>query len=318
MNGHLAIILCAIILGFSVVTGTYIFQRTTQSSKEDMYKGALTSAVDSGMKAGELTDGCRFETVKKREESLDAFYNSFARNLGDIEADSRMTYQTFMPVILMLDEDGFYINAEIESSDHLYDHLTSSIYTWTKTYGTYNVRFYLSDYVKVLNTVTKEVFSGYYPDVYEQMSYPYPLDFMKEKETFYEEKNLAIVDSVDQKLNFYINQTDRYRNEYGASYNFEIPRLENAIWENTIRHPIMVAFFQGFQSRIEDTYINNYSLSGTDIHDANICYVIKDGSEEYYHKENCSKINFETDEVIDSGSAKYLASKGYEPCPSCR
>jgi len=162
---------------FAAILGTFIRQDITdQSSISTMeYGSKLTAASHSAMLAvntDKIAMGKTiWDTPQMREKSLDAFYTTLGESMW-LEQDADML-KTKIPVVILIDEDGYYINYNIlfdegnipsgmSKEDFIKEALNGhygikglnqlgAINTWAENKSGWAVQYTLEDYVRVVS-----------------------------------------------------------------------------------------------------------------------------------------------------------------------
>ncbi len=184
MGKYILVFLIVFIALFSV----YNFQVDISSevnNKNSQYSRYLSAAThdaakvikDSANSSGNVT---ALSTNEVRKSVTDTFFNSLAMDFGYTSNEDLTKLHIYVPVLALIDTDGYYICYNEEHSDGSVVTLGSMITaenTWTKNTGHYLIRYYLGNNVDVtdLNTTTKTAgmtISGNYRDVYRKLGCP--------------------------------------------------------------------------------------------------------------------------------------------------
>lgn len=294
---------------------------STADKVEKEYSQYLTTATSDAVKDIADSGEKAFGTEEVREDTVDVFYHSLSTSFKVLPSNSHGELSYYIPCIAMIDTDGMYFNYNEdftdENGDTISDSITTPLYTWSEKYIRFIVRFYLSDMVSVENINTGQTVSGQYYKVYNELNKPTELSFMNNYEEFEEMRNSVIINTTNQKIDYYINaHTNMLRNRNNVTYSMTMPQIANEDWARLLQGPTVISFMQGMQVPNYDKFINIYALCGGELHESETYYVTKEDNIYLYHRVGCSHIK-NSDNIITSGSMKDLAKLGAEPCFDC-
>lgn len=306
------------------------YQNQTEVYKDNL-KRACEASIDETQLNYEKDMPFLFNTKEKREYAVERFFQALERGFNyESNSDYAHELKLKVPVICLIDSDGFYIvyNAPYrdENSNINVVNTVTQLYPWTYTENSknYAVRFFLSDYVEITDLTTGEIKTGSYQSLYNLYGQSEFLDFLGSKESFEEQKNLIIVSSVKDTLEYYLNtynltvnslQKDKAINSHELKYTLDLAYLSGTEWGNLIQEPTTMAFLQGMQVNNTDRLLNIYAMAGGELVKNN-GYIITEGNDGLlYHRQNCQEIIT----PIDYGLTKeQCAKKGAFPCFVCR
>lgn len=83
---------------------------------------------------------------------------------------------------------------------------------------------------------------------------------LEDKDRFEQVRRITIVNSVQDRLAYYIQRHNQVALRNGVSYTFALPLISQEEWVNTMDDIGMMAFIQGIP--MGDQYYNNYALGG--------------------------------------------------------
>lgn len=277
----------------------------------------LDTAVEDGVSMlVEGKDGHKI--LLNKEKCIKSFYNSLFINFG-ITSDSYLKAKTmgYIPVIAIIDYDGFYILAR-ESFLGKDNHIEiksvfqpKKMYVYTKDNFVYG--FTLDNYVTVYDINTNRFFEGNQIDLKNNIK-----DNLLQNDILFENtRKRAIVDAIQKDINLYINLHNEIARQYGITYQFSLPVIKDEDWYNTVDDIGMLVFFQGMPTGINGEYYNNYAFGGAQIIKNKGYYIQEDpvNKIKYYHKEECINLN---EKSLYYNSREKAALKGAIPCTYCK
>ncbi|TCK87923.1 hypothetical protein EDC19_2767 [Natranaerovirga hydrolytica] len=253
-------------------------------------------------------------------DAINTFFDSLYLQMGyDISGVSTDYHyglaeiKKYVPVILIMDYDGYYIYGMERYEDEKGYHYTNH-QLLPKRYYTYRdeedqvLQFFLDDYVQIHNVETGEIIEGLYDEIKEHSD-------LLQKENFQIIKKETIIKSIEDSLNVYINQHNEYGKGYGFLYDFYLPSIKDEEWDQLLEDIGIMAFLQGIPI-FNDQYVNIYGIQGSKILSRTeyIGYV-KEGVP-FYGKEGC-QIYKDYTVTAHFDNRKEAASRGYYPCPEC-
>ena len=289
---------------------------TAITNKNMEYNKMLDSAIDDGIIDLVEVDSKR-NLILNKEVAVTQFYTSLYANFGILGDSSKETkLRGYVPVILVTDTDGFYINYtdSYQSLDGVLQ-----VKRWSEkipyTYTSENLiyKFTLGTYVTIYDSNTNEVREGDYTDL-ESF---YPDSIMSDKETFDTYRRNAIITEIEKYMNDYINEYNKIAYQFGITYQFWLPVIDKADWYRTIDDISMLVIFQGYPYNVGslDTY-NRYALGGARIKKTQMYYITEENGVKYYHKADCN--HYDSNNLgFSYYSKEECALEGAFPCPDC-
>jgi hypothetical protein len=285
------------------------------SNKQVMYKQALDNAVDDAVVSLVEVDSAR-NLELNRDSCLQNFYQSLYAGFG-ILTDNRLQEELkrYIPVILLTDEDGFYINYhEVFQTEEDFQ----SIQQWTekRPYSYEDDKriysFFLGekkDYIRVYDKGTKERMEGTIEDVqnfYGETFFDGNLDLIRRN---------SIIDSIEMQMIYYINKYNTIARKNGITYHFYLPKIEDDDWNRTIDDISLFVLFQGYPYGTPLLgYFNRYAYGGARIKKADIYFMEENNGVLYYHRGNCILLKIKT---VAFSTKKECALCGARPCAEC-
>lgn len=288
---------------------------TAVNNKKIEYDKSLDSAIDDGANNLVEMDSKR-NLVLNKEAATNQFYESLFANFGVIgNGQAEQKLKGYVPVILVTDTDGFYINYS-DTNESTGDVLL--IQKWTEkmpyAYQDRNLifKFTLGTYLTIYDTSSRVLYEGEYKDLKTQL----PESILADPETYDTIRRNAIIGAIEKSMNFYINQHNRIADHFGITYQFWLPQIDKTDWYRTIDDISMLVVFQGYPYQVAglDTY-NRYSLAGARITKSRIYYITEESGIKYYHRANCPHVS---DIGITYYTKEECALDGAYPCQICR
>lgn len=326
---HFFIIASVIFLSFFIPFWHYsaLFNKATSENatvERNTLSGTSTAVNISyeDATAGELM----FVAESAREQAIQTFYDLYNSSFNNNSETSKNSSVLHIPAIFLIDWDGYYITSlkEYKSAGQTqYAQQTTDKNTWTEIYGNYVVNFRLDDQVTVY--ADGKVYSGAYNDVYKRMgnpnsasgdnaSYkggrPVNMKFMKDKQTFEQERTTVITEQLNEQVGYYINTKNIFNNKYNATYQITLPTSGESEKASVLDKPSVIAFSQGSEVTTPNGYANIYTYAASDLLSAKKYYV-QTGTDgvKYYHKAGCSELTSPS----SSGNKEDCAKEGAQP-----
>ncbi|WMJ87539.1 hypothetical protein [Anaerocolumna sp. MB42-C2] len=286
---------------------------TAITNKQVEYNKALDNAIDDGVMNLVEVDSNR-KLILNKEVAVQQFFESLFANFGVIgnsHLENRL--KNYIPVILVTDTDGFYINySELyRSNDEV---LTVS--KWSEKipyfYEDNNIiyKFTLGDYITLYDRSANLIYEGDYHD----LNAHFPGTLLA-KDAFDQIRRSVIIGKIEEKMNYYINLHNNIAEQYGITYRFWLPQINKADWYQTVNDISMLVIFQGYPYNAAglDTY-NRYALGGARIKKSSAYFITKINDLKVYHKDSCKRI---ADSGIPYYTKEECALEGAFPCPDC-
>jgi hypothetical protein len=121
-------------------------------------------------------------------------------------------------------------------------------------------------------------------------------------------------------MNEYCNQYNTIAKQYGITYHFGMPIIDNSEWSRSIDNPSIIVLFQGypFGNGADNTY-NRFAITGARINKKNRYYLEQKDWYYLYHKEDCIKLKGEGLFLLSEPyySIQECVKKGAYACPVC-
>lgn len=276
------------------------------------YSKALESAVDDGVfNLVEVDKNKSF--ILTKENAVEQFFISLAANFGVIgNKQQEEMLKLYVPLVLVTDIDGFYI---YYSSKISMPTETILIRNWSEKYtfpfeeGNYIYYFTLGKGVKIVDKSTSTVYEGNY----DEMDL-LPNSLLGNPERYEQTRRNTIINTIQGKMLYYINNHNHIAQEYGLQYHFWLPEVDTDDFYRTIDDVSMMVIFQGYPYRKSYETFNRYSFSAARIKKTRKYYITEINNRKYYHREECEDINQEEDVYY---TPEESALQGAFPCMKC-
>lgn len=312
---NLAIIFSIIAASLFTIINIRVNHLSAVVKKSIEYNKMVDSAVDDGVMNLVEVDSNR-EIHLNKDKAVEQFYTSLYVNFGVIgDSIKEKQLQTYIPIILITYMDGYYIyyTDTYESNGEI---LTCRRWTEKLPYSFKDDRFIysftLSEEVIIYDKETNAVKKGNYHD----LSLNYPDTILADDSKFDLERRNAIIGSIEDSMRYYVNRYNHIANQFGITYRFFLPQIDQTDWYRTIDDISMLVIFQGYPYGTIglDTY-NRFSIGGARINKLSNYYVELDvNGKEYYHKSDCESVII-TSRPYDT--KEECALEGAYPCPNC-
>lgn len=290
-----------------VVNRTYKQAVKCENELTSSLLDAMTDAVDMSQ-TGEYL----FNTEYKRKVAYDEFYATLSLNLNEYLTKDTYIRDT-IPCLFLVDTDGYYVVYREEDADNTLQTKVSPLNTWSEYVGngTWLIKYYLSDWVTIIDRSTGEHYDGHVEDVKiktdnDGLSYVLH-DYLASYEDYCAKREYCIYKTMEEQLNYYVN---KYNVNAQYCYDLTIPMTTGIQEGHPIDKPCMFALMQGKYLGLSGTHSNVYAYANGEEITERAYYASNDG---YYHKGTCPSLGT----VKYKGSMKDCARHGYTPCPDC-
>lgn len=332
-----------IILIGSSYYGVQALIQTTVEQYTVAYSQILTAACKAAIDKGYSNEGSSAEigTIASDEETrwemIDAFFNTLSINFSEMKVtdfatneDGEMINQSilykYVPVVLILDKDGFYTwYSEFEydpsvGTEVLTGKMTT-LTTWsdiiTSGPDVYYLRYYMDNYVQVTKNDDETVYKGTVEEVYSSMGSPAALSqYIGTYEIYDSARDTYLARFVDDYIGYYINNENKQREwsgNNGSDYELFTPQISNGDWMEIVESPTVISFLQGFEIFDGGDKLNVYSYSASEYAENGTYYLTSDG---LYHSADCPHLS-DADKTRKYTSRRELAEMGYDPDHDC-
>lgn len=260
--------------------------------------------------------------ILNKDAAVENFYRSAAAALGMIDSPSAQDWlEIYTPVILVTDMDGFYIRHcyETPAADGGIRTLAgwSPKYTYSYQGGQYVLSFTVTDVVQILDMTSNSLMEGNYHDLLlmmPQLSLAFP--FMASKAQFEDIRQQCISDTIEEQMEYYINEHNRIAGDYGIRYHFFLPAITDEDWERAISGISMIVVFQGYPYPSGRGYFNMAEVSGARLAKGGTYFITAVNGRPVYHRDGCHLITSDA-RRMPYDDAKSAAGTGAYPCNLC-
>lgn len=287
---------------------------TAVTYKDIEYDKALDSAVDDGV-IGLMELDSRRNLLLNKDTAVIQFYESLFANFGVIgnkRLENRL--KGYIPIILVTDADGFYIyysDTYLSNGEKLLRERWSEKIPYFHEDDRLIYHFTLGPYITIYEKRSNLIYEGDYHDLRAS----FPGSILEDDELFDITRRSAIINAIENKMNFYINRYNQIAGQFGITYQFWLPGIDKTDWYRTIDDISLLVIFQGYPYTAagSDTY-NRYSLGGARIKKSRTYYITEENGRKYYHRSNCTHIN---GQGLPYYTKEECALEGAFPCPDC-
>ncbi|WP_433946598.1 hypothetical protein [Paenibacillus sp. SN-8-1] len=321
----LAVLFILIVGPFLWLSSVHSQDRLEAQHLSSRYTAALRTAVQDG--GTQLNDNelqmyeAGYASAKyfraNRDKALDTMLHTLYLNFGIGEdASAQRAFMNYIPVVVVLDYDGYYIYQSSEYTGEDREPLTDYRWSPKKPFAYADkqgnvIHFTLDRYVTVFDAAVGKWMSGPLEEVSRDSNVP-----LLHQEDLYEAKRrTVIVQAIEQDLEGTISRHNVYTVRLGMNYHFTLPSISGEDWNNTVDDIGIMVFLQGIP--VGDKYYNNYALGGGRLIKRS---VIQGGIDQvtgikYYYRESCNP-GYKLEEVFTS--EREAAAKGYFESKVCQ
>lgn len=324
-----AAILFAIMLIFDIKTSTL---NRVLEEKEKM-DAAMNTAIDDSVDTMSESYTKR-SLMNSREEGMSAFFLSLYSSLG-ITSDvvSQQKLREYMPVIVITDNEGLYVffHDEYVTSTGI---STLSMrwserfpYTYEDDY--FIISFTMGDTIKLYDkqhllfsdNVCREIDVHEFQVMDEGIAFrrEHPDYFLLNDESFYLVKKSTIIQTINEKMKYYINAHNSIAVQYGITYEFAMPVVDELVMLRSVEQPGIIVVFQGYPIRGTSYYYNRVEVAGASIYKEDTYYLEEKGWYKVYHVASCEEVG--TNPYIDTSDVYYnvrdCVEQGAYACEKC-
>jgi hypothetical protein len=260
--------------------------------------------------------------VLNKDNAKEGFFTSLYSSLGILVAkDKQELIQAYVPVIAVTGEDGYYIyySDEFIAGDGFtyYSKRWSEKFPYYYEDSDFIYGFTLSDTLtiydknKILDPLGEKVvhYIDYHEvqtsDRYSKFRIKCSNNFMLDDETFLLKKKEVIITEIEKSMKYYVSSHNKIARNYGITYNFALPIIDNSDYVRSIDNPSVIAIFQGYPYGTSPEYTcNRVAMAGAKITKNDVYYLEQISWYYIYHLDNCEKLQ-ETTYLIDLNHPYY-------------
>lgn len=242
-----------------------------------------------------------------KEEVINTFYTSLYSNMGVIsDRNAHAEIEMYIPVILLCDNDGYYIYYYDEYKDTEGKTYAKRIWSEKMPY------FYQDDYftycLSLDDTITIYDRNNLFPDTipnvivtdyhevqtdvtYQEFRDSNPSCMLFDDVTFNLIKKQTIINKLEEVLAYYTNQHNFIARQNGITYNFSFAPGSEEEWAQYLDDVSMVVVFQGYPYGSDKNYtFNKIASAGANIIKKPVYYVEEKSWYKLAHKAGCPKL----------------------------
>lgn len=274
--------------------------------------------------------------IGSKEEAVSAFFLSLYNSL-DLMDDpiAQQKLRLYVPAIILTDYDGIYV---FFNEERMVSGITNVAMRWSERYpyvyedDCFIYNFTMDDTVRIFDknqilSSDDEDESVYEMDYHEFQTSDelagfrasYPEHFLLQEERYYLVRKQAIIQTINEKTVYYVNQHNAIAPQYGITYNFSVPIIDESELLRSVEHPGLIAFFQGYPLQRMGQIYNRAAIGGAQIYKKDVYYLEEKGWYKIYHTSSCpqcetnGRINQETIYY----SVKDCVEEGAYACEEC-
>lgn len=328
-RGHFIIIfvLLFILLTLGTVEKTWQYDRA--SEQKEKIDEALMFASDAAAEQVAIQYG-NSSTANFLISAETEFFRALSAGLGIYDNfDEMETLNFYVPLLLLTDTEGFYMNYLQESERNgelVLERVWTECQPYTYTDNDFIYRFYLNDEVYIIRKSNpSDVIKSSYKDVVSNASLMSQLSasvVFRSRADFDEVKRAAIAQSLEFAAGKAVNEHNHIAGQYGIAMYYSVPSFFDD-YTPALEYPSFLAVFQGYPLSLRYNIIyNNCTTSAAYITRVTTYTVeVPDSLTQpfaVYHKDGCSSIGA-YGKVLP---AKYTKEKavsvyGAYACPDC-
>ena len=258
---------------YNVTTDTQIASTIKNMEYSDYLSSASFDAVKEMKKNGH-SDILMTSTLD-RERVIGMFFNSLAMDFGYDTNEDLTMLRMYVPVVAMIDTNGYYICYNIKYQDNDgHTHLKSAITeinTWADKQDRYTIKYNLGKQVTVTDIYNGNVIEGKYTEVFKKLGSPNSLKAIMDSgdDAFIQHRNEVIIPQIQETIEYYINNHNEVASQLQSDYLFEMPMTSKDEWVRVLENPTVIAFMQGMRLNNSQDYLNIYALSGGEVKKTN-------------------------------------------------
>ncbi|KAB3525461.1 hypothetical protein [Alkaliphilus serpentinus] len=310
-----AILFVIITLPFNILLGI-----KTANLNNGLYKSLeMNRIIDTAVEDGVsqlVTVGGDKEITLNKERAMEAFFNSLFLNMdvvGDEIAQKKIL--GYIPAMVIVDYDGIYLltNQEYTAADGYKEikPIWKPKVPYSYSDGSYIYSFSLDDYIEIYDIANNRILKGLQGDLKAEI----PSDIIQQDELFENVRRRTIIEAIKREVNHSINNHNLIAHQFGITYSFTLPVIDDEDWHKTLDDVGMLVFFQGLPIGIGGQRYNNYALGGARVVKGQHYYQqVNPNGITYYHKEGCPFL-LTKEELVDS--RREAARGGAFPCREC-
>lgn len=333
---HFSIIFVIISLSLIVILDVKINNFIAVVEEKENLDNCFHNAIDDAvvhLVEVEGTTGLK----DNRERAVEDFFLSMYASLNIVNnLQKQALIKNYIPVITVTTEDGYYLyySDEYKGSDN-YTYISKRCSEKMPYYyedDDFIYGFTLTDIITLYDknglldsTKVQQIFTLDYHDIKNSEAYATfrsqkPNSFLLDDEQYNLTRKNSIISCIEKSMNYYCNRHNSIARQYGITYNFAMPVIDNSEWIRSIDNPGMIVVFQGypFGKGLNETY-NRFAVAGARIKKNTVYYLEQKDWYYIYHKKGCPELKKEG--IIFSTEPYYTVldcvDKGAYACREC-
>jgi hypothetical protein len=274
--------------------------------------------------------------IINKELAVKSFFMSIDSSFGVLsDKDSQDKLNLYIPVITVTVNDGFYVFF----SDNFIgaDGYTYIARRWTEKFPYFYedadliYGFTLGDKVSILDK--NNLLGGGIQKIYQMDYHDFqtedafaayrsarPNSILLNDESYSLVKKGSIINSLERKMAYYTSRHNRIAAQYGITYNFALPQMEEEEWAPYLDDIGIFVVFQGYPygSEVGETY-NRVASAGAKLSKNQVYYIEQKGWYLIYHRVGCPELS--KPDIILKEEPYYdpldCVKQGCYQCPVC-
>lgn len=360
---HYAIIFVIIGIAFITIQDINYHEMLTIRMENTKLNVCFNQAVDAGTSRLAKKEGS--SVALSKELAAASFFQSMYASLGILEdEEQKERLMLSIPILAIIDYDGMYVNyckkETIEGGKTLLKRTWTEKIPYRYIDDNYEVFFTLSDVITLnlwsdisvkqnllelieeddkeygyIETIDQKNGNGYwihYQDFQKLSNFTNYYDknssyFLWDETKFLAVQRNTVTKTIEDTMKSYIDSHIEIAKEFGITYEFHLPQMDNSDWDRAIKECSFFVLFQGYpyQSSPESFY-NRHSFHAAE-NKQNITYVLeKKLWYLLYHNAECpdwmnrKEVALEHGEILEDilcESLEECSEYGAFPCLKC-
>lgn len=289
-----------------VKTNNFVAVAEEKENLDSSFQVAVDDAAISLVET-ECTSGL----MVNRERAVNDFFLSMfaAMNILD-NPEKQELIKNYVPVITVTTDEGYYLYYSDE-----YKGSNSKTYIdkrWTERMPYYYedkdfiYSFTLTDIITLYDkngildkTKEQTIITLDYHDLINSENYltfrtQRPNSFLLNDESFHLIRKGSIISCIEESMAYYCNRHNYIAQQFGITYDFAMPVVDNSEWTRSIDNPGIIVMFQGYPYGygVNGTY-NRFAVAGARIKKNTVYYLEQKDWYYIYHNVGCPELKKE-------------------------
>ena len=319
------ILFCSVFWMISIISQNTVAMTTSNRD----YTQIITNACYDAIKVIDKEETYVFKEETTRKNALKIFYKTILKGLDIDNGINDRIISEKTPFVLLIDCDGYYLNYNtafdttmtISEPDALC--ACTGLNTWADTYTgedgkKYLVRFFLNDYIEIIDDATGEKFKGTLDEAKEE--YDAILPFLTND--YEPTKRYCIINCMEDTINYLLNTQNINIGSWRMGYVVSLSNIPGEDWTRMLKNPTIIGFLQGPNKNNLTDNLNVYGYAASEKIKGRLYYA-DETTNLYYRLEKTdvpttivtyNGTDIEVKEINQNiGSMKKLAEKGNDP-----